>query len=195
LIAWAVSAGLAIAQSPTKVGIIHISQAISSTKDGQKAAGELQAKFEPRKKTLEGRQSEVAALQQELAKGSNTMAEAKRISLQRDIDTKSRSLTRDTEDAEQEYQQEMNKVLNDLGGKMLVVIGKYAKENGYTLILDVSGQQTPVLYAADGVDITQAIIDLYDKNSPSNLPPATGGAKPPATAPSKPPTAAPPKKP
>jgi outer membrane protein len=197
LLSAVVFAGLAVAQQPaTKVGIIHISQAIISTKDGQKAAGELTAKFEPKKKEIEAKQSEIAALQQELAKGSNTMAEAKRIGLQRDIDAKSRSLSRETEDAEQEFQQAQNKLLNDLGGKMMVVIDKYAKENGYTLILDVSSQQTPVLYAANGVDITQTIVDLYDKNAPSNIPSAKPAATPstPTPPPAKPPATPPTKK-
>jgi outer membrane protein len=192
-IAIAVSAGLAAAQTPTKVGIIHIQQAIIATKDGQKAASELQAKFEPKRKALEAKQSEIASLQQELAKGSNTLAETRRISLTRDIDQKTKSLNRDTEDAEQDFQQEQNRILNDLGGKLMVIIDKYAKENGYSLILDVSNPQTPVLYAANGVDITKEIIELYDKNSPSNIPPPAAAkpappAKPVAT-PAKPPAA------
>ena len=196
LIAFAVSAGFAAAQAPpTKVGIIHIQQAILSTKDGQKAAAELQTRFEPKRKEIDGKNSEIAALQQELNKGSNTMAETKRISLTREIDTKTKSLNRLAEDAEQEFQQERNKLLNELGQRLMVVIDKYAKENAYSLILDVSSQETPVLYAANGVDITKEIIDLYDKNAPSALPAAP--AKPPVTSAPKPsaaPPAAPPKK-
>ena len=33
--------------------------------------------------------------------------------------------------------------------RIMAVISKYAKDKGYTLILDVSSQQTPVLFAAD----------------------------------------------
>jgi outer membrane protein len=65
------------------------------------------------------------------------------------------------------------------------VIDKYAKDNGYTLVLDVSSQQTPVLYASNTIDITKDIIDLYDKNSPpaASAAPASGIVKPPATPP------------
>jgi outer membrane protein len=187
LIASALSAGLAAAQAPpTKVGIIHIQQAILATKDGQKAAAELQAKFEPKRKEIDSKQSEIAALQQELNKGSNTMAETKRVTLTRDIDTKTKSLNRYAEDAEQEFQQERNKVLNELGQRLMVVIDKYAKDNTYSLILDVSSQETPVLYAANGVDITKEIVDLYDKNAPSTVAPTPSASKP-AAAPKPPP--------
>ena len=53
---------------------------------------------------------------------------------------------------------------------MMAVIEKYAKDNSYSMILDVSNPNTPVLYASSAVDITQDIIALYDKNPP---PPAS----------------------
>jgi len=177
------AATLASAQTPSKVGIINIQQAIIATKDGQKAAGELQTKFDPKKKQLEAMQGSIAALQQELAKGSNTMAEAKRTQITRDIDQKTKELQRASEDAQAEFEQEQNKLLNDLGGKLMVVIDKYARDNAYSLILDVSSPQTPVLFAANGVEITKEIVDLYDKNSPASLPPAPKPAVTPAPKP------------
>jgi outer membrane protein len=48
---------------------------------------------------------------------------------------------------------------------MMAVIGKYSRDNGYSLILDVSNPQTPVLFAANGIDITQDIIKLYDEEA------------------------------
>jgi len=151
------------APAPTKVGIIHIQNAIISTKDGQKAAADLQAKFDPTRKQLEAKQSEIASLQAELSKGSNTMSEERRIQLTRQIDEKTRSLNRDTEDAQMEFEQEQNSILQDLGSKMMAIIDKYARDHGFALILDVSSPQTPVLYAANGIDVTKDIIGLYDK--------------------------------
>ena len=48
---------------------------------------------------------------------------------------------------------------------MMAVIEKYAKDNGFSLILDVSNQNTPVLYASSGIDITSDIVSLYDKTT------------------------------
>ena len=71
------------------------------------------------------------------------------------------------EDAQAEYDQEQRKVLDGLGQKMMQVIDKYAATNGYSVILDVSNPQTPVLYASNAVDITKDIIELYDKAAAS----------------------------
>jgi outer membrane protein len=179
----------ALGQQPTKVGIIHIQQAIISTKDGQKAAADLQQKFDPKRRELEKKQGEIQALQDQLRRGANTLSEEARQKLMREIDARTRSLNRETEDAQAEFDQEQQKILQELGGRLMQVIDKYARDNGFALILDVSSPQTPVLYAANSIDITQAIVDLYDKNSPSAQAPATAAPKPvtPAAKPATPP--------
>lgn len=179
------------AAPPTKVGIIHIQNAIVSTKDGQKAAADLTAKFAPKKSDLEKKQSAIAQLQDQLRKGGNTMSDEAKEKLMREIDQTTKSLNRESEDANAELDQAQNKIMQELGQRLMAVIIKYARDNGYAVILDVSSQQTPVLYAADGIDITQDIIALYDKNAPSSTPSAsTGTPAPPAAAK---PAAAPPK--
>ncbi len=163
-------------QTPTKIAVINIQAAMINTGDGRKAATELQSRFEPRRKSLESKQGEIAQLQQELNKGSNTMAEARRVDLTRQIDTKTKSLQREQQDAEEEFQLEQNKILNDLGQRLMVVIDKYAKDNNYAVVIDIGSQQTPVLWAATGIDITKDIIGLYDKNAPPAGAAPTGAA-------------------
>jgi outer membrane protein len=166
------------------VGVISIQGAIVGTKDGQKASQELDTKFVPRKKDFDVRQSEIAQLQDQYNKGGNLMAEDKRNQLARDIDEKKKRLERDMQDAQEELQSEQQRVLQGLGQRMMAVIEKYAKDNGYTMILDVSNPNTPVLYASSGIDITQDIVSLYDKSSTNGGPaaPATPGTpKPGAT--------------
>jgi outer membrane protein len=178
-VAAAVAAVVAPAQSAaTKVGVINIQAALVSTNDGKKAAAELEAKRAPKTKEMERRQAEIRSLQDSLNRGGNAMSEAAKAELVRNIDQKTKAFNRDLEDANAEWEQDQQKVINELGQKMMVVIDKYAKDNGYSLILDVSNPNTPVLYASNAIDITKDIIDLYDKNSASIAPPP---AKPGAT--------------
>ncbi len=158
------------AQTPTKVGIIQLQNAILSTKDGQKAAKDLEAKFAPTKADIERKQNMITQLQDQLRKGSNTMSDEAKQKLMRDIDENTKQLNRATEDAQSELDQEQNKIWQQLGQRMMAVIDKYARDNGYALVLDVSSQQSPVLYAAESINITNDIIALYDKNSPSAAP-------------------------
>jgi len=71
-----------------KVGVISVQGAIVGTRDGQKASQELDAKFSPKKKEFDSRQSEITQLQDQYNKGGTVMAEDKRQQLARDIDEK-----------------------------------------------------------------------------------------------------------
>src|SRR3954466_6896112 len=86
------------AAAPTKVAIISVQQAILQTKDGQKASGELQAKFLPRRQELEKKQASIQTLQDQMKKGSATMSEDAKNKLTRDLDSSQKSLQRDSED-------------------------------------------------------------------------------------------------
>lgn len=176
----------AFAQMQGKVGVISVQGAIMGTKDGQKASQQLEAKFSPRQKDFQARSTEISQLEDQLNKGGNLMSEDKRNQMVRDIDEKKRRLQRDGQDAQEELNAEQNKLLQEVGQRMMAVIEKYAKDNGYTLILDEGNpQNTPILYASSAIDITQDIIALYDKTSANGGPavgtPAPTAAPAPAT--------------
>lgn len=173
------------AGTPNKVGIINIQSAIFKTNDGQKAFKELQDRFAPRRAELEKKQNEIEGLRTQFSKGSNAMSAEQKEKIARDIDAKTKSLNRDTEDAQAELDQENQKIMQELGQRIMVVIDKHAKDNGYSLILDISMQQSPVLYAANGIDVTEDVIAMYNKNAPpaAATPAATKPASTPAAAP------------
>ena len=190
-------AAVAAAQTaaPNKVGVIQIQSALVATKDGQKAAKELEEKMAPRKKELDGKQAELRDLQERLQKGGNTLSDSAKEDLTRNIDQKTKSFNRQVEDAQAELEQEQQKVLGQLGQKMMQVIDKYAQANGFSVILDVSNQNTPVLYASNTVDVTKEIVELYDKTTfaATPAPAATAPAKPAAPSGAGAPAAAAPK--
>jgi outer membrane protein len=177
--------GMALAanaqSAPTKVATIQVQSAILSTKDGQKASAELTAKFNPKKAEFEKKQADIAAMQETLKKGQATMSEDARTKLMRDIDSANTKLQRDTQDAQADLDEEQQKIMQELGNKMMAIIDKYAQANGIAMVVDISNPQTPVLCAAQGIDITAEIVKLYDQANPG-----TGGAPTPATSAPKP---------
>jgi outer membrane protein len=184
-LALAMTATAATAEAQGKFAVINIQGAIISTKDGQKAASELQAKTAPKKRELEQKQNEINGLQDQLNKGSNTLSDSAKNDLYKNIEFKKKSLQREVEDAQTDLEADQQKLLQQLGQKILAVIEKYSRDNGITMVVDVSSQQTPVLYASPSIDITKEIIELYDKSTasagPAPAPKAPAAA--PATAP------------
>lgn len=174
--------------APTKVAIIKLQEAILRTKDGQKASAEMQVKFGPRKQALEKQNTDLQALQEQLAKGAATLSDAAKQKMASDLAAGQKKLQRDGEDFDAEVQSYENTLMQQLATKLMDVVIKYASQNGYAMVLDVSSQQSPVLWADQATVITDTIIKLYDEAHPDTAAPA---ARPPAA---KPPAAAPPAK-
>jgi outer membrane protein len=159
-------AGAAMLPAQSKVAVIDMRGAIESTQEGQKAAGELKTRYEPRQSEIKQKGEEVNLLQEQLKRGSNTLSDEAKQKLVSEIDQKTKSYNRVAEDAQSDYQQDVNRITQELGQKVYVVLQKYALDNGYTLVLDIAGGQGPVLWNANGIDITADIVKLYDKNAP-----------------------------
>src|ERR1035438_2939124 len=65
---------------------------------GHQAAAELEAKANPKRKELEQKQNEVNSLQDQLNKGQNTLSDAAKAELYKNIEFKKKALQRDYED-------------------------------------------------------------------------------------------------
>ncbi len=187
---WAQSGGAA-APTLTKVGVINVQVAITSTSEGKQAAAELQSQFAPRQSELDGLRRQIEDIQTRLRTGSSTLSDDEKARLSREGDQLSRQFQRKQQDSQDDFNEAQREVVDRIGRKMIDVLDKYSKENGYGVIFDTSAQNTPVVYAANQIDVTQEIIRLYDQNYPVKA----GAAKsaPPKAAAPKPATPAQPK--
>lgn len=176
-----------------KVGIIDIQQAIVATNEGARDFEALQKKFEPRRSELQNLNTEVENLKKQLNTQGDKMNEEARATLVKSIETKQKSLQRSAEDAQNEFQAQQNEIAQRILQKMAPVIDKYAKSNGYGMLLDSSNPwpQGPLLWATASVDLTKTIVDAYNAQS-GVAPPAaaksagTAATKPAGTAATKP---------
>jgi outer membrane protein len=203
VLVWGISA--VRAQAPAagsaagnKVGIVSIQDAIANTNEGKKELDALQKKFAPRQAALQTQNDELENLKKQLQAQGDKLSDEERSSRVRSASEKQKSLQRSAEDFQNEVQTAEQEILNRLGKKMLDVLEKYAKSNGYAVVMDVSNPQTPVLYANPGTNITKNLIDAYNAESPAAAPaPKPAATKPAGAAASRPPAsgAATPKKP
>ena len=168
---------------PTKIAIINMAQAIASTKEGQKAATEINNKYAPRKTEYDKRNQEIETLTNQLNNGRATMSDDAQKKLAADIQAKGTALKRFGEDAQAEMENDDAKVGQELQSKMGALIQQYAIQNGYAVVLNYGDQESPVLWAAAATWITDDMVKLYDQVHPVK---DEAPAKPP-TAPSAPP--------
>ncbi len=161
---------------PAKIALIAFEQAVFATNEGQIAVQTVQKKYEPKKAQIDALAAEVDSLKKQLQSAPATLTDEERAARLKTIDVKEKQLNRDAEDASTAYQADLQEVYAKVAQKVSVTAKKYAQDNGYTLMLDVSGQQSNVLWALQTTDITEAAIAAYNT--------ASGIAAPPPAAPS-----------
>jgi outer membrane protein len=148
--------------------VIEYEQVTAATNEGQRALLALQKKYEPQKTQLQNLQNEIESLTKQLQSAPATMTDDERASRARTIDTKQKQLQRDGDDATAQFNAEMQETLGAVAKKLGPVVIKYVQDNGYTMLLDNTGQQggLSVLWTQPGTtDISQAVVDAYNASS------------------------------
>ena len=178
-------AAAAAPAGPAKIAVIAFQVAVAQTNEGQRNFADLQKKYDPKRQQLKTLSDEVDNLTKQLQAQGDKLSDAERASRAKTIDEKKKQLERQAEDAQNDFQQEMQELYNGLASKVYDVLASYAQQQGFTLVLDVAQQQNPVLYANESTNITKQVIDAYNVKSGVPAPPAQPAASP-APAPARP---------
>ena len=183
---WAQAPAAAGSAVSGKVGVISIHQALVGTAEGKLASAELQSQFAPRQNEIENINPQLSDLQQRLQAGAGKFSQEEEARLRQ----QGQRLAQRLERMNTEYQEDVNAaqgdVIDRIGRKMVDVLDRYSRENGYVVVLDSSAQNTPILFASTQIDVTQDIVRLYDQAYPvkaGTAAPKPAAPKPAATQP------------
>jgi outer membrane protein len=182
----------AVAPVPAKVAVVVFRAAVSQTNEFQRDFADLQKKYDPKRQQLQALNTEVDTLTKQLQAQGATLSDTERAAKARTLDEKKKEMDRDSQDAQSDFQTDMQELVNRIASKVGDVMTDYASKHGYTLVLDASqSQDSPtVLYAVPSIDITKAVIEAYNEKSGVPAPPPAAPEAPapqsaprPATAP------------
>ncbi len=182
--------GTAAVAPAAKVAVIAFQAAVTQTNEFQRDFADLQKKYDPKRVQLKGLNDDIDKLTKQLQDQGTQLSDTERATRARTIDEKKKQLDRDSQDAQSDFQGDMQQIINGVAAKVGALMTDYAKSHGYTLVLDASDQQNAtVLYAVPSTDITKAIIDAYNVKSgipaPAQSAGAAGGVDAPQPQPSK----------
>jgi len=167
---------------PAKIAVIAFQLAVAQTNEGQRDFGDLQKKYAPKEAALKTLSDEIDNLTKQLQAQGASLSEGERANRAKVIDDKKKQLDRDSQDARDAFQGDMQDMYNGLASKVYDVMQSYAEQQGFTLILDISQQQSPVLFSANGTNITKQVIDAYNLKSGVPAPPPQPAAEAPKPA-------------
>jgi Skp family chaperone for outer membrane proteins len=177
---------------PAKIALVAFEQAVFATNEGQKAVQDIQAKYKPKKDQIDTVSHEVDSLKKQLQGAPATLTDADRAAKMKEIDAKEKRLNHDAEDAQTAYNTDLQEAYGEVAAKVSVTLKKYVSDNGYTLLLDVSSQQSNVMWANQSTDVTQAVVTAYNTSSGVVAPvPSAPSASAPGAARPRPSTTAP----
>lgn len=149
------------AEKAMKIGYIDLQRALNESDAGKEAKATFNKRVEELQKVLDEKQNELKKLQDEMEKQKGLLTPEARAEKEKVYQQKLKDVQRFAKDSQEELQQKdaemTKKILRDLRD----IIKKIGNEEGYTIILERG--DAFVLYAAEGVDITEKVIKAYGK--------------------------------
>lgn len=158
--------GAKASDAAAKIGVMDFQGAIGTTAEGKQLLAQAQSEFAPRQTEINNLQKQMNDAQNKLATGQNTLSDDEKNRLNIQVQQLQSSGQRKLQDLQDDEDARRQDIAQTVGSKMVDVVTKYAKENGYTLILDGSSQNSIVIYAADSSNVTEPIISAYDAANP-----------------------------
>ena len=163
---------------PLRIAVVSFQDVVTQTNEFQRHFADLQKKYDPKRQELKTLGDEIDTLTKQLDAQGASLGDAERANRAKVIDDKKKRAQRMADDAQNDFQQEMQQIFNNTAGKVGDVLIDYAQKQGFTLVLDGGEmQQGPfVLYSVPSTDISKAIVDAYNLKSgvsaPASLPAA-----------------------
>jgi outer membrane protein len=160
VLAGMVAAAQPAAAADLKIGYIVTPKLLGETKLGKESSAKLKAKAEAAEKSFAKDVQELKKMQEDIIKRGSVLNDEEKAKLGEQFELKNREVKRKKEDAQREFDKSRQTIENEMMTKFRTVIEKFAKDNGYDLVLDAG----TLLYISSKADVTNEVIQLADKS-------------------------------
>ena len=151
----------------TKIGTVNIQNVLDNSEAGKKALADLKSKAEKEKDTLEKKLEAVKKLEKEIESQRLVAKEGALSEKEQELKRLRRDLEASKEDSQASFQKMQAQIMRKLVGDVTRIIKEYSRKNGYSLVLEKGESPNMiagfVLYADEAVDISSAIVKMYDE--------------------------------
>jgi outer membrane protein len=163
------------AQTPAaagKVAVIDFQGALAGNTMGKQAQEKLAAEVNKRQSDMEKTQKSMEDAQNKLRTQANVLSDTAKADLTRDIDRMNTELQRKNDDAQKELQDLQQQLIQPIAERLQVIIDAYAKEMGYSVVLEAMS----IVWRSETADITTEIIRRFDAAMAATPKPAAPAA-------------------
>jgi outer membrane protein len=160
LIPWLKAYGADTAQ---KIGYIDLQRILLQSNEGKKAKTELEKQFASRKKELNQKKQELEDMQKSLETQSSLLSHDALVEKQSDFVKKRDEFLKLVQQYDKELQDRDGELTKGILLQIQDIITTIGKQGNYSVILEKS--QGGILYAPDNEDLTDKVMDLFDKQT------------------------------
>lgn len=144
----------------TRIGYVDMRKVLNETKAGKRAKDDLEKTIKQRQGNIDRDQQQLKNMQDAFEKEQLLLSETQKQARQKAFEEKVRAFQQSTAEAEREVQQKQAEYTRKAIPEIRAVIRDVAKEEKLTLVFEKN--EMPVLYAADGPDLTAKVIQRLD---------------------------------
>jgi outer membrane protein len=152
----------AVSAQDLKIVYIDSQKVLADSMVGKEAFAKLKTMSEAKEADLKKKETKIKGLSDQLQAKSATMSATAREDLQKQYEREVKDFNRSYKEAQEDLRSEEMKILKPWTKDLEYIIKEYGKKNKIDLILDRTNPV--VVYASDMIDITSAIVDLFDKH-------------------------------
>jgi outer membrane protein len=146
------------ARADVRLAYVDIQRALNDCRNGKSAKAEFRGRLERVQSQLQGEQSDVQRLKDELEKKGSLMQPDQRQSLEQQYTRKLRDFQDDYKNTRDTLQEKDNEITGAIVRDLATIVRQIGQKNGYTMVMEKGN----LLWAVPSVDITDDVIRNYD---------------------------------
>lgn len=147
--------------SAAKVGLVNIQKIMASTKEGKSVNKTLEKSYKEKKKQLKTQEKAIIKLQEKFKKQDAVLTDSAKMKKSAEIARKMELARRKATQFEQQIRKQEAELKKPILEKLKPIIDEISKNEKVDFTFEVTA--SPVVYAANKVDLTDKIIKAYDK--------------------------------
>ena len=152
-------AGPLQAADVAKIGVIDFQRLLEQSKAGKRAQEQLKGEFEQMRTDLEKRGRELEEIKKQLERDALVMDRARYEEKQRDVRIQINDFKELQKKYTLEWKSKESKHLLRIQEEVMEIVEEMGKKEGYLLVVE----RQAVVYYPKTIDLTDRIIELYDK--------------------------------
>ena len=147
--------------SVVKVGLVNIQKIMGTIGEGKSVNTTLEKSFKAKQKELKSEEQAIMKLQEKFKKQDAVLTDSAKVKKSTEIAQKMEAARRKAQQFEQEIRKQEAELKKPLLEKLKPVIDEISKTEKVDLTFEITS--SPVVYAANKVDLTDKVIKAYDK--------------------------------